>query len=79
MLLVGVYLPGWLITTLGAFTASTRSEDSITQRIGHVILAGAIWPLLAAGLVEGLLIVALAEIMRLRRPRHTPTAPTPSH
>jgi hypothetical protein len=79
MLLVGLYMSGWLITTLGALTASRRSEVSIKQRVGHLILAGALWPLLAAGLVEGLLIVVLAEIMCQRGPRRAPMAPNPSH
>jgi predicted anti-sigma-YlaC factor YlaD len=59
-----VYLCGFLITTIGALAAAERvsigdTSARVTLTVG--VVAGALWPLVMAGLVQGAAIALIAR------------------
>jgi hypothetical protein len=62
---VGIYLAGWVLTTLGLYAAGRRWNDRLSPaphpfRVS--LFAGAVWPLLVVGLVELSSIVVYTKV-----------------
>ena len=69
-----VYLCGFVITTIGALAAAERvsSGDTsarVTLTIG--VVAGALWPLVMTGLVQGAAIALIARRCKAVPVRHS--------
>jgi len=73
-MLLNVYLGGWMVTTIGTLVAANWLSD---RRRPHLlaVLAGALWPVLAVGVVEVIVIVAVARTMRAASARQSDQAP----
>jgi hypothetical protein len=65
IMLIVIYLGGWLAVTCAAYAAGTRLTDRESPP-GHPLMisvaAGAIWPLLLVGLVELGSIIAFTKV-----------------
>jgi hypothetical protein len=65
VMLVGIYLSGWLAVTLAVYAAGRRlidRESPATHPMMLSVAAGAIWPLLVVGLVELSSIIVLTKV-----------------
>jgi hypothetical protein len=65
IMLVAIYICGWLAVTFAAYAAGRRLTDGESPP-GHPLLvsvaAGAVWPLLVVGLVELSSIMVFAKV-----------------
>ena len=74
-MLVTAYLYGWAFTTIGVLGAAPAASD--VPRPGPLtrgfvaMLAGALWPIVAIGLVEMAFIWASARTLRAADARHS--------
>jgi hypothetical protein len=78
-MLLNVYLWGTLVTAVGTLVAAYAlykgAEAGLFSRAGLSIVAGALWPLLAVGLVQTLIIMLVTEMARRDIARHSEQAP----
>jgi hypothetical protein len=69
--LIGIYLGGWVLVTLGVYGASRRwnDRDAPARHPAWVsLLAGALWPLLVVGLVELSSVIVYTKVQSKPRP-----------
>jgi hypothetical protein len=78
-ILVNVYLCGWLVTTIGAFTAANKVPDrrrpQLLTQLWIAVLAGALWPILVVGVIQVIAIAVLARSNRTASVSHADQAP----
>ena len=75
---LNVYLSGWLVTTIGVLVAAIWFSDRHLSwfSLGLLsVLAGMLWPVMVAGVVQMIAIAMLAKWMRAMRARRSDPAP----
>ena len=63
--LIVIYLGVWLIATLGLHAVSLRLGDARSpahHTLGVSVIAGALWPLLAVGVIEASTVMAYTKM-----------------
>jgi heme/copper-type cytochrome/quinol oxidase subunit 2 len=65
IMLIVIYLVGWLVATCAAYAASRRLAEPDASPLHPLMVgvaAGAVWPLLVVGLIELSSIVVLTRV-----------------
>lgn len=71
VILVAIYVSGWLAVTVAVYAAGRRMTDRVkpaTHPLMVSVAAGALWPLLVVGLVELSSIIVLTKVPSKSRP-----------